>query len=70
MPAAVAGDLETYWLQERCGYSAKKVKDDEAFMLNRIGGRMSGAGYNDLFKCWPAGRDYPRTSRCITCGTA
>lgn len=50
MPAAVAKDLETYWLQERCGYAAGKVKDEEAFMLNRIGKRMSGAGYNDLFK--------------------
>jgi integrase/recombinase XerD len=50
MTAAVATDLETYWLQERCGYSAKRVKDEEAFMLNRIGGRMSGAGYNGLFK--------------------
>ena len=50
MPAAVAKELEAYWLQERCGYSAKKVKDQEAFMLNRIGRRMSGAGYNDLFK--------------------
>jgi integrase/recombinase XerD len=50
MPAAVAKELEAYWLEERCGYSAKKVKDEEAFMLNRIGRRMSGAGYNDLFK--------------------
>jgi integrase/recombinase XerD len=50
MPAAVTTDLETYWLQERCGYSAAKVRDEEAFMLNRIGRRMSGAGYNDLFK--------------------
>lgn len=50
MTAAVAKELETYWLQERCGDSAKKVKDEEAFMLNRIGKRMSGAGYNDLFK--------------------
>jgi integrase/recombinase XerD len=50
MTAAVARDLESYWLQERCGQVAKKVKDQEAFMLNRIGGRMSGAGYNDLFK--------------------
>jgi site-specific recombinase XerD len=50
MPGAVAKELETYWLQERCSYSAKKVNDDEAFMLNRIGRRMSGAGYNDLFK--------------------
>ena len=50
MTAAVATDLETYWLQDRCGQAAKKVKDEEAFMLNRIGRRMSGAGYNDLFK--------------------
>ena len=50
MTAAVAGDLETYWLGERCGCSAKKVKDEEAFMLNRVGRRMSGAGYNHLFK--------------------
>jgi len=50
MPAAVAKDLETYWLGDRCGWAAKKVKDEEAFMLNRAGGRMSGAGYNDLFK--------------------
>ena len=50
MTAAVAKELETYWLQERCGCSASKIKDEEAFMLNRIGRRMSGAGYNDLFK--------------------
>jgi integrase/recombinase XerD len=50
MPAAVTTDLETYWLQERCGNSAKKVKDQDAFMLNLIGGRLSGRGYNDLFK--------------------
>ncbi|HZD95845.1 MAG TPA: tyrosine-type recombinase/integrase [Candidatus Sulfotelmatobacter sp.] len=50
MTAAVAKELETYWLEERCGQAAKKVKDEEAFMLNRIGRRMSGAGYNDLFK--------------------
>ena len=29
MTAAVATDLETYWLQERCGYSAKNVKDSK-----------------------------------------
>ena len=50
MTAAVAKELETYWLEERCGYSAKKVKDEEAFMLNRVGCRMSGSGYNELFK--------------------
>jgi len=50
MPAAVTKDLETYWLQERCPYSARKVKDLDAFVLNRVGGRMSGTGYNNLFK--------------------
>jgi integrase/recombinase XerD len=50
MPAAVATDLETYWLQERCSYTARKVKDEDAFMLNRVGGRMSGAACNTLFK--------------------
>jgi integrase/recombinase XerD len=50
MPVAVAKDLETYWLQERCAYVATKVKDQDAFMLNRIGNRMSGTSYNELFK--------------------
>jgi integrase/recombinase XerD len=50
MPAAVTTDLETYWLQERCSYMARQVKDADAFMLNRVGNRMSGASYNTLFK--------------------
>jgi integrase/recombinase XerD len=50
MPAAVATELEAYWLQERCGYSTQKIKDQEAFILNRTGTRMRGSGYNDLFK--------------------
>lgn len=50
MTTTVAKDLETYWLGERCGQTAKKVKDEEAFMLNRIGNRMSGTSHNDLFK--------------------
>jgi len=50
MTERVARGLETYWLRERCGYPAKKAQDEEAFILNRTGGRMSGAGYNDLFK--------------------
>jgi integrase/recombinase XerD len=50
MTAAVAKDLETYWLGERCGCPVKKAQDEDAFMLNRNGGRLSGAGYNDLFK--------------------
>jgi integrase/recombinase XerD len=50
MTAAVAKDLETYWLQERCGYSTQKIKDPEAFILNRTGTRMRGSAYNALFK--------------------
>ncbi len=50
MPAAVATDLETYWLQERCGQMVKQAKDEDAFMLNRTRNRMSGASYNTLFK--------------------
>jgi integrase/recombinase XerD len=47
---AVAKALESYWLQERCTSQVKKVKDEDAFILNQVGGRMSGEGYNDLFK--------------------
>jgi integrase/recombinase XerD len=50
MTAAVAKDLETYYLQDRCRYSVSRVKEEDAFMLNQVGGRMSGAGYNELFK--------------------
>jgi integrase/recombinase XerD len=50
MPAGVTKDLETYWLQERCEQTAKKVQDEDAFMLNRTLNRMSGASYNALFK--------------------
>jgi len=50
MPAGVTKDLETYWLQERCGQTARKVKDADAFMLNRTRNRMSGPSYNTLFK--------------------
>jgi integrase/recombinase XerD len=50
MTGRVAKELEAYWLQERCGYDARKAADEEAFMLNRVGCRMSGSGYNELFK--------------------
>ena len=50
MTVKVAGELEDYYLRERCSYTVKKVKDQEAFMLNRTGCRMRGEGYNDLFK--------------------
>ena len=38
----VTADLEAYYLQERCNSKAKRVKDEEAFLLNRIGNRMAG----------------------------
>jgi len=50
MTAAVAKDLETYYLQERCCYTVSRVKEEAALVLNQVGGRMSGAGYNELFK--------------------
>lgn len=49
MTAKVSEALENYWLQERCD-SRKKAKDEQAFILNRIGRRMSGAGYNRILK--------------------
>jgi integrase/recombinase XerD len=50
MPGRVAKALEAYYLGYRCSGQVKRVKDEAAFMLNRIGARMSGEGYNDLFK--------------------
>jgi integrase/recombinase XerD len=50
MTVRVAKDLETYYLQDRCSLAVRRVKDEAAFVLNRTGGRMSGAGYNDLLK--------------------
>jgi integrase/recombinase XerD len=41
----VAADMEAYYLQERCSSAVKKVKDGDAFMLNRHGTRLQGEGY-------------------------
>jgi integrase/recombinase XerD len=46
----VSKDLEEYYLQERCNSTVKKVKDEDAFLLNRIGNRMNGEQLNKLLK--------------------
>lgn len=45
LTARVVADMEAYYLQDRCGSSARKVTDEEAFMLNRYGTRLRGVGY-------------------------
>lgn len=46
----VASDLEQYYLQDRCGSVTRKVKDEDAFLLNRLGGRLRGDGYLRLLR--------------------
>lgn len=46
----VAKDLEAYYLQDRCSGQVKRVKDEEAYMLNKGGYRMKGDQYNTLLK--------------------
>jgi len=48
MTAKVSHDLESYYLHERAAES--KVKDIEAFILNKKGQRMSGNSYNKILK--------------------
>ncbi len=43
----VAGDLEQYYLQERCGH-LMQVKDVEAFMLNNRGTRMKAFTFREI----------------------
>ena len=50
MPAAVSSALENYYLTERCGRRVKRVQDEEAFFLNRIGSRLRGNQAGDLLK--------------------
>lgn len=50
MTEPVAKSLESYYLNERCNASVKRVKDESAFILNTTGGRMSGDGYNRVLK--------------------
>lgn len=44
----VAADMEAYYLQERCSNAVKKVRDEDAFMLNQHGTRLQGEGYLTL----------------------
>jgi len=46
----VSKDLEAYYLQERCSSTTKKAADENAFMLNHIGNRMSGGSYIKVLK--------------------
>jgi integrase/recombinase XerD len=46
----VSKDLEEYYLHERTSTSAQKVRDIEAFFLNKAGNRMSGDQLNTLLK--------------------
>jgi integrase/recombinase XerD len=48
MTEKVSRELESYYLNERT--TLTKVKNTEAFILNRIGQRMSGDGYNRILK--------------------
>jgi integrase/recombinase XerD len=48
--ARVSKDLEAYYLQERTHSLPKKVRDEEAFLLNHTGGRMRGDQCNRLLQ--------------------
>ena len=48
MPESVAKALEKYYLTERM--EQKNTQDTQAFVLNKIGTRMRGSGYNKLLK--------------------
>lgn len=50
MTAKVTEALENYYLNERTNSTIKKVKDEDAFLLNRIGNRMTGDQLNKSLK--------------------
>lgn len=50
MTEKVSAALEDYYLSERTGSTAKKVKDTEAFLLNNTGSRMKGDQLNKLLQ--------------------
>jgi integrase/recombinase XerD len=50
MTKKVTADLENYYLNDRCNGKVKNVKDEDAFILNRAGTRMSGQTYGHLLK--------------------
>lgn len=45
----VSSDFETYYLQER-NKNQITARDTEAFILNRLGNKMKGEGYNKIVK--------------------
>jgi integrase/recombinase XerD len=50
MTESVVKDLENYYLHYRCSGKVKKVKDEDAFFLNKQGNRMLGDQCNSLLK--------------------
>lgn len=50
LTGTVSSDLEQYYLQERRLRTAKTATDAKAFLLNRVGSRMSGDQCNRAFK--------------------
>lgn len=50
MTTKVTADLENYYLQERTNSITKNVKDEDAFLLNHIGGRMTGEQCSKLLR--------------------
>lgn len=48
--ASVATILESYYLHERTSSKASRAKDEEAFLLNHTGSRMSGDSCNRLLQ--------------------
>lgn len=50
MTKKVTRDLENYYLNDRCSGKAKKASDEDAFILSRLGIRMSGQSYGYLLK--------------------
>ena len=50
MTPKVTDDLENYYLNDRCSGKAKNVKDEDAFILSRLGIRMGGQTYRHILK--------------------
>ena len=50
LTVAVSADLEQYYLNERRACTAKKASDANAFLLNRVGNRMTGDQCNRALK--------------------
>lgn len=50
MTITVTAELENYYLSERCTNQVKRVRDENAFFLNRTRGRMMGDQLNRLLQ--------------------